>query len=414
VSLAQREAWFWLGVRSPRPPSDIASVIASRAGLSASRRLGLYRSAYFARQFTVLEQTYPRTAAAQGAASFRELVDAYLVERPSRAPAIEWIGAGFADFLRRAAPQANGANERLANLAELEWARHRALLAPNPAQCLAPEELARRLVADARLVLAPSLSLLCVTRDTAALWERPELSGHDDSVPLNFAVWRRGFVATHTSVASDEAAALSTAMRSATFDEICSSFAEPGGLERASAAIARWIRSRWIVSLVALVLALSTLGCANESAPELGFETGPSMMPGEDCSRCHWPGSDYPTAPHFTAAGTVFPAPDAPATSGVSGVMVELRDPGGSLLETLHTNSVGNFYTTAPLPDGFRVALAHGGQRVEMPCPPPAGNCGACHSLPPIGQTQGRIYAPGGGAPLEPPLDCESWTRSAR
>jgi hypothetical protein len=97
----------------------------------------------------------------------------------------------------------------------------------------------------------------------------------------------------------------------------------------------------------------------------------------------------------------------------VGGVSVLISSPEGELLEELLTNSAGNFYTARSLPEGFRVALEHEGARIEMPCPPPAGNCGACHSLPPIGQTAGRIYVPGGGT-LDPrPLDCETWTRAA-
>jgi hypothetical protein len=413
MNLAQREAWFWDAVRSPHPPPDAADVVVDGPGLSARRRLGVYRSAYFARQFHVLEETFPRTATALGVTGLRELTEAYLLERPSRAPAIEWIGEGFADFLRRRASDDRDRSRRLAQAAELEWARHRALLAPDPVCDFGPEAIARALRGDARLVFAPSLSLLRLTRDAAAIWEHGAVLEHEDRTRLNLAVWRRGFAATHTELADEESAALEIATAGATFDETCASFAEPRGIERASAAVARWIKQRWLVSLVSCALSCLTSGCGETPAPEFGFETGPTMRPGEDCSRCHWPGSDYPTAPDFTAAGTVFPSPDAPATSGVSGVQVELLHPDGSPLETLRTNSAGNFYTSVPLPEGFRVAIAQAGQRVEMPCPPPAGNCGACHSLPPIGQTQGRIYVPGGGTPLEPPLDCATWTRSA-
>jgi hypothetical protein len=409
MSLAQREAWFWHGVRSCHPPSDADAVIAARPGLSARRRLEIYRAAYFARQFRVLEETFPRAAELLGRDRFREIAEAYLEERPSSAPAIEWVGEALVDFLLVVRQPVLPA---VVDVARLEWARHCALLAPEAERTLPPEELARGLAGADRLRFAPALTLLRVAHDAPALWARHAPGPDGDRGRVSLAVWRRRFSVTHARLAEDEAAALASAMKGSTFDATCTSFSEPHAVERASEVVAGWIRRRWLVALGSVVLAMATLGCGGPEPLPFGFETGAAMKPGEDCSRCHWAGSDYPTAPRFTAAGTVFPAPDAPATSGVSGVSVELSEPGGSVLLTLVTNSVGNFYTTTSLPDGFRVALVHGGQRVEMPCPPPAGNCGACHSLPPIGETQGRIFVPGGATLREPPLDCESWTRS--
>lgn len=97
---------------------------------------------------------------------------------------------------------------------------------------------------------------------------------------------------------------------------------------------------------------------------------------------------------------------DARADEGVSGVMVELSGADGDVLERLVTNEVGNFYTATPLPAGFRVALEYQGARIEMPCPPPAGLCNACHADPPIGQAPGRIYVPQGADPQRPEFEC--------
>ena len=143
-------------------------------------------------------------------------------------------------------------------------------------------------------------------------------------------------------------------------------------------------------------LLIGTLACASEVADDpFGFATGPLMKPGDNCLRCHRSErSDYPSAPPWTAAGTVFPGPDSPASDGVPGVRVLLQDAQGDLLEQLTTNEVGNFYTGRPLPAGFRVALEYEDARIEMPCAPPAGNCGACHANPPVGGTRGRIFLP--------------------
>jgi hypothetical protein len=108
----------------------------------------------------------------------------------------------------------------------------------------------------------------------------------------------------------------------------------------------------------------------------------------------------------WSAAGTVYPRADASAEQGVSGVTVELSGAEGQLIEKLITNEAGNFYTATPLPPGFRVALEYDGQRIQMPCPPPAGLCNACHADPPIGNAPGRIYVPQGVDPSRPAFDC--------
>jgi len=156
---------------------------------------------------------------------------------------------------------------------------------------------------------------------------------------------------------------------------------------------------------------LGAIACSSEQDMGFGFATGPSMQPGDDCLRCHAPGSTYPTAPHWSLAGTVYPRPDAPATAGVQGADVVVTTEAGALLETLTTNSVGNFYSTTPLPEGFRVSVHYQGASIEMPCPPPAGNCGACHSVPPIGGPSGRISIPQGAPATTGTFDCETWSR---
>lgn len=153
-----------------------------------------------------------------------------------------------------------------------------------------------------------------------------------------------------------------------------------------------------------IVGALSSL-CACGSGEPAGEYTGPLMRPGEDCLSCHSEGAGR-RAPTWSAGGTVYDRADAAANDGVEGVDVVLSRPDGGMIETLRTNAAGNFYTATPLPQGFRVALEYAGERIDMPCPPPAGLCNACHSDPPIGQAPGRIYVPQGADPTRPQFDC--------
>jgi hypothetical protein len=163
------------------------------------------------------------------------------------------------------------------------------------------------------------------------------------------------------------------------------------------------LRTTGVVFAFATVITLSACGSSGDD--ETGEITGPLMRPGEDCLSCHSRNSGR-DAPVWSAAGTVFPSAEAAASEGVAGVSVHLFDDGGELIETLTTNRAGNFYTATPLPQGFRVALEHEGQRIDMPCPPPAGLCNACHNDPPIGMAKGRIFIPQGADPDHPPFDC--------
>ena len=164
--------------------------------------------------------------------------------------------------------------------------------------------------------------------------------------------------------------------------------------------------SRWIGALLGLG---SVIGCGGDKQAEYDFATGPQMLPGEDCTRCHKTNSEYDRAPVWTVAGTVFPTADASPDDGVTGVSVHLLDASGSVLETLRTNAAGNFYTARALPAEYRVELEYLGERIAMPCPPPSGGCAKCHDDPPIGSAPGRIFIPQARSPESRGFDCAAW-----
>lgn len=160
-----------------------------------------------------------------------------------------------------------------------------------------------------------------------------------------------------------------------------------------------------------LMASLLAAACEPEedAAPDDAFQTepGPTMRPGDNCLRCHNPLGQAATRP-WSAAGTVFPRLDADRNSGVPGVRVRIEDVDGGEVTTLVSNEAGNFYTDLPLPDPYFVSLEHDGERIAMPCAPPAGSCNACHSPNPVGYAPGRIYVPGAHAAAGP-FDCADW-----
>ena len=163
-----------------------------------------------------------------------------------------------------------------------------------------------------------------------------------------------------------------------------------------------------MLRFLALTCCLGWLLAACSSAETAGEMTGPLMRPGQDCLSCHSEGAGR-GAPIWSAAGTVYADAEARAEAGLPQVDVLLTTAEGTLIEKLVTNAAGNFYTKTPLPAGFRVGLQYQGERIDMPCAPPAGLCNACHKLPPIGAAPGRIYVPQGRDLNRAPFDCSSF-----
>lgn len=153
--------------------------------------------------------------------------------------------------------------------------------------------------------------------------------------------------------------------------------------------------SAWLLAIVALPFGIAACGGAEDPATAMlpTEAPGPTMRPGDNCLRCHSPGTKQ-GAPPWTAGGTIFRRRDAERNDGVGGVRVTITGAAGERVE-LTTNDVGNFYTREPLTKPYRVAIEYEGRRKEMPVDAPAGSCNACHSWPdPSGGAPGRIYVP--------------------
>ena len=139
------------------------------------------------------------------------------------------------------------------------------------------------------------------------------------------------------------------------------------------------MRACWIGVASAALLGASS--CASAE--------GPWMQPGSNCMDCHGPSAHF----SWTAAGTVYPARDAPADQGRAHVHIEITDAQGKTL-SLESNEVGNFYTAEPLELPLRVAARVGDQTVEMPTAAPTGACASCHYGSPSSPGFGRIVGP--------------------
>lgn len=175
-------------------------------------RLALYRANLGAGWERALGDAYPVLRRLVGEKFFAGLARAYGKAAPSQDPDLAAFGARFADFLAGFAPAAP--YPYLPDVARLEWAVHRACLAPDVAPlgldalaALSPETLD-----GARFTLHPSVGLLRSQWAVAALWQAhqpggPALPAHAGT-PCSVLVARRGWRVEVVEVGAAQAAAL--------------------------------------------------------------------------------------------------------------------------------------------------------------------------------------------------------------
>ncbi len=129
----------------------------------------------------------------------------------------------------------------------------------------------------------------------------------------------------------------------------------------------------------------STASLAASSAAVLGM----SHNPGQDCLSCHRAGGTGAVKAIFTLAGTVYKSGGAAQTQGTVKLFIH---PTNTLSVSLKTDSLGNFYTTAPV-TGLFVAGGPFVSGVDVAIDGPEardtkmaglvtnGSCNACHGI---------------------------------
>ena len=99
-----------------------AALLRDGGGVSADRRLHVYRNHLFASLGAALQAVYPVTTRLLGDDYFRHLARAYIVRHPSTSGSLHGFGAELPAFIGRQATLA--ALPYLADVAALEWAVH--------------------------------------------------------------------------------------------------------------------------------------------------------------------------------------------------------------------------------------------------------------------------------------------------
>ncbi|AOY00500.1 DNA-binding domain-containing protein [Jeongeupia sp. USM3] len=158
--------------------------------------LAVYRNNVRLNRIDALESAFPTVSALVGRDWFRAMARAYVIAVPAASANLHDDGAALAGFLDGFAPAR--ALPYLADVARLDWARHRAWYAPDAAP-LDPARLAALdtdRFARCTLVFDPALSLVASAR-----WPIADIAAmHDGGAPADLGaggqavlVWRDGW-----------------------------------------------------------------------------------------------------------------------------------------------------------------------------------------------------------------------------
>jgi len=256
MTLAETQALFHEALTSAAPvaPERLDTCFAGTPDLPAAERVAIYASMYRWRLVEALRETFPKLASHLGDEVFASLAEDYLRRHPSEHHDVAQVGRRLAAFLREFP---DPERPDLADLAELEWARHQVFFAP-PAEPvgveafagLAPEALTRT-----GLLLSPALRVLVLDHAAAPLWRRLE-DGEPpqppSSGPSAVAVWRSGFDVFHATLPLHEAVALEGARSGDSLAKICAAFCDRDDPAAAAhTAISGWLAEGWIVAVAA-------------------------------------------------------------------------------------------------------------------------------------------------------------------
>jgi hypothetical protein len=298
--LAQLQARFQAHVLDGDPLAlrDVGAVCRdapAAAGLSAGRRLAIYRHAYRTRLLETLRDSFGHTWRYLGDEWFDLLAGRFMAQHPSQQRNLRWYGAAWPQWLAGeigAGPlmglltptfdeaggdateqTAQGLREQLgthaevAELAQLDWALRRAFDAAD-APTLGLAELATIAPEawDALVLRAqPSCSLMGLQCNTLALWHALD---QDLEVPpaeqlaqaVDVLVWRVGDQPHFRSLVPLEAVAVTALLQEQSFGALCAllaerlaaqSHADPDVSAAAEAAhmLRRWIDDGLLTSL---------------------------------------------------------------------------------------------------------------------------------------------------------------------
>lgn len=254
MTLAETQALFHeiLTSSGPVAPERIERCFVGTPELPAVERVAIYANMYLWRLADALRETFPKLVRHLGDEQFAALAEDYLRRNPSEHHDVGQVGRRLADFLRQ---YPDPERPDLADLAELEWARHQVFFAA-PSEPVAAEAftgLAPEAFTRTGLLLSPALRVLVLDHAAAPLWRRLE-DGEPPALPSPgpsaVAVWRSGFDVLHCALQLDEAVALEGASSGDSLATICAAFTDrEDPAAAAHEALSSWLAEGWILGV---------------------------------------------------------------------------------------------------------------------------------------------------------------------
>ncbi|KFI05490.1 DUF692 family multinuclear iron-containing protein [Massilia sp. BSC265] len=230
-------------------------------------RLALYRGNLSAGWERALGEACPVLRQLVGEEFFAGLARAYGKALPSQDPDLAAFGERFADFLDGFGPAAP--YPYLPDVARLEWAVHRAYLAPEKVP-LGLDVLATMAADDldaARFTLHPSVGLLRSRWAIGALWHAHQPGGRAlparMDAPCTLLVARRGWRVEVVETGAPEAAALDRLAAGASFGEAIDAALAAASLDVGASDIGAMLQGWFRLGVVAAIAA----GGAGQGSP---------------------------------------------------------------------------------------------------------------------------------------------------
>ena len=244
----QNDFCDWL--RSGDDDGAGAGDAAARLGVSDARGLSVYQNNYRAQLLGCLEQSYPQLLAWLGEPMFRAAAARHIDAHPPSSWTLDDYPAGFPETLRAQFP----GDAELAEIAELELRLADCFIAADTDLL----ELAKLGEVDwdvAQLRLAPSVSLLSLHTNAAAIWSAlanetvpPQCEYAAD--PGHLVIWRQDYASCFRPVDAPELALLDRLQHGLPFADICAAlveqYGEDDGVAQAGALLAGWARDQMI------------------------------------------------------------------------------------------------------------------------------------------------------------------------
>jgi len=227
------------------PPQGVAA--------TAEPGLAVYRHAYRAQLVANLRDTFEKTWAWLGDDAFDAAALAHVEAHPPSAWTLADYGGDFATTLAGLYPD----DPEVAELAWLDWTLRRAFDGADAAP-IAPEALAKVDWETAVLTLVPTLVVGAVITNSAAIWgaladEQTTPAVEQLPAPAAIRVWRDGLSPQYRSIELLEMQALQSAMRGATFADLCAALAsdqDPDhAAQRAGALLASWLQDGVVAAI---------------------------------------------------------------------------------------------------------------------------------------------------------------------